>query len=161
VTYTDPECGDPISDTVDVTFELCCGSCYSFDSNDCFSVESWASYNSSEDETTFRFMICDLNGSNCSGLSHWVYGTETSAKFCIDASDIVSISPAETSIGYDGSTGNWGIKWENSLPGAGECKEFTIVLKGCRVGDLSGDYMAILKYGPSEPTFDVCGPTCD
>jgi len=160
VTYTDPECGDPINDTVQVTFAECeCGYCYSEDGNGCFTIESEASYDGTN--TTFWFKICDLDGSDCAGLSHWVYGTETSAEFCIDASDIVSISPGYSSIGYDGSTGKYGIKWESSLPGDGECKEFTIVLKGCRVGDSGGDYMAILKYGNFYTTFDVCGPTCD
>ena len=152
-------CGsDTDATTVTINYVPCeCGECYSFDLNDCFSVKSRASYDGTN--TTFWFKICAI--SNCSGLSHWVYGTDTSAKFCIKDNDIVSITPTETSIGYDGSTGNFGIKWENSLPGDGECKEFTIVLKGCRVGDLGGDYMAILKYGNYWTTFDICGPTCD
>ncbi|MEA1940253.1 MAG: PKD domain-containing protein, partial [Candidatus Caldatribacteriota bacterium] len=155
-------CGsDTDTTSVNINYEPCddCDDCEEDGYNDCFTVESWTTYDSGNDQTTFHFEICDLNGSDCAGLSHWIFGTETSADFCISASDIVSISPESTSIGYDGSTGYYGIKWENDLPGDGECKEFTIVLEGCRTGKSS--FMVILKYGTTEATFDVCGPTCE
>ncbi|PKP55871.1 hypothetical protein CVT91_14455, partial [Candidatus Atribacteria bacterium HGW-Atribacteria-1] len=147
-TYTD-DCGI-ISKTIPVAFSECeCGPCGEDGENDCFTVKSWTSYDSGNDKTTFWFKICDKSGSGCSGLSHWVYGTSTQAEFCIDI---------DANIGYDGSTGYYGIKWENNLPGAGECKIFTVVLEGCRVG---GTYKAILKYGTTIAVFNVCGPTCD
>jgi len=156
-TYTD-ECGKTATGTATVNFKLCeeeCGSCYQYGSDGCYTIESTATYDSNKDETTFWFEICSI--STCHDLSHWVYGTEMSAEFCIDESDIVSISPGY-SIGFDGSTGYYGIKWETF--GSGDCHVFTIVLKGCRVGGEADKYKAILKYGTYEPAFDVCGPTC-
>jgi len=159
LTVTD-ECGSDVdTTTVEVEYVPCnCGECESYSENDCFSVESWTSYDGGKNQTTFHIEICDIDdGSSCSGLSHWVLETDAS---CISSSDIVSATPAYTSIGSDGSTGRYGIKWENGLPGTGECKEFKIVLEGCRVDELN-KYEAILKYGTTVSIFDVCGPTCN
>ena len=161
VTYTDPdECGS-VSKTIPVTFSECeCGSCYQSDSDGCYTIESSATYDGTN--TTFWFKICNTSTGPSCDISHWVYGTSTEAAFCIDSEDIVSITPAPQSIDSDGSTGYYGIKWDmGAYFGVVECKEFSVVLSGCRVGEIN-NYKAIIKDGSGYDTvLDVCGPTCD
>lgn len=96
---------------------------------------------------TWTYRVTELSGKD---LSHWtlVLGD------CID--HIVSYSPTQgAEIGYDGSTGYYGIKWnvnDNFTSG-----EFTIVLDG-NYGET--DIEAVVKAGRNHESGTITGPDC-
>jgi hypothetical protein len=83
-------------------------------------------------------------------LSHWLLGIVT----CVDPSHIVSATPGY-SVGYDGSTGFTGIKWDVNDPFTTGVFTFT----------LDADYPAgtvevLVKAGNTFATGDIRGPIC-
>ncbi len=96
---------------------------------------------------TWTYTVTEVSGRD---LSHWVLGIVT----CVDRSHIVSATPGY-SVGYDGSTGFTGIKWDVNDPFTTGVFTFT----------LDADYPAgtvevLVKAGNTFATGDIRGPIC-
>ncbi|MEX1018999.1 MAG: choice-of-anchor A family protein, partial [Litorilinea sp.] len=100
---------------------------------------------------TWTYHVDDDGGSP--DLSHWVLGLG----LCIEQNDIANTSPTYESLGNDGSTGFYGLKWDTDggLPGAGST--FSITFN--QVYSI-GTIEALVKAGPSDNQGFIAGPDC-
>lgn len=89
------------------------------------------------------------------GLSHWVLGT-----YCPPVSASEEGADYEVSFGTDGSTGAYGIKWQDpdgeQLEDVGDLHTFTFVVKSLT----SATVPVTVKDGGGDATESIMGPYC-
>ncbi|MGQ9786373.1 MAG: SdrD B-like domain-containing protein, partial [Anaerolineae bacterium] len=98
-------------------------------------------------DRTWTYTVTEISGRD---LSHWLLGIVT----CVDPSHIVSATPGY-SVGYDGSTGFTGIKWEVNDPFTTGVFTFTL-----DTDYPAGTVEALVKAGNTFATGDIRGPIC-
>ncbi|MGC8879601.1 MAG: SdrD B-like domain-containing protein [Anaerolineae bacterium] len=98
-------------------------------------------------DRTWTYTVTEVSGRD---LSHWLLGIVT----CVDPSHIVSATPGY-SVGYDGSTGFTGIKWDVEDPFKTGVFTFTL-----DTDYPAGTVEALVKAGNAFATGNIRGPIC-
>jgi hypothetical protein len=112
-------------------------------------------------KSTFCYKVTRF--SNSQQLSHLTIGVcdDCGSPQQVNQSNFVSSCPPGATLGTDGSTGIYGIKWDsNVLPNisVGQSKTFCFTLN--RTDYVIGPVQAIPKAGSNKQTNTICGVSC-
>jgi len=113
--------------------------------------------NSGLNTSTWSYTISKKAGCSGAGISYWMW----IPCFASDGlSRVLSTSPTASSIGYDGSTGHYGVKWEfSSCENWSTPKTFTITISGQPQVDEDGT-TGVIKAGTNHFDINIPGPSC-
>jgi len=120
--------------------------------DNCYEIELSSVEYHSNDTSTWIYTITQKEGCEGPLISHWVWQP------CFDLETLEDIfieaSPEPYTVGIDGSTGYYGVKWEISEPGT-----FSITIEGHpEIAD--DNTTAVIKPGSTFFPILVDGPSC-